>query len=79
MIADPLHIHIIKEEFSKRVTRNSSYSLRAFARDLGVSPASLSCFLNQKKGISEKKATDIAGRLDLNLSKKEQFIISVCS
>lgn len=79
MIADPLHIHIIKEEFSKRATRNGSYSLRAFARDLGVSPASLSCFLNQKKGISEKKATDIAGRLDLNLSKKEQFILSVCS
>ncbi|WP_291515434.1 TIGR02147 family protein [Bdellovibrio sp. ArHS] len=75
----PLHIQILKEEFEERASRNSGYSLRAFARDLGVSPAALSLLLNMKRGISEQKAGDIATRLGFTLYEKEEFLLSVTS
>ena len=52
-------------EFSKRKLRNETYSLRAFARDLGVSASRLSEILSGKLGISEKTAETIASKLRL--------------
>jgi uncharacterized protein (TIGR02147 family) len=75
----PLHIQVLKEEFEDRASRNSGYSLRAYARDLGLSPAALSLLLNMKKGISEQKAGDIATRLGFTLYEKEEFLLSVTS
>lgn len=44
---------------------NSGYSLRAYARDLKVSPSTLSEVLNGKKGLSPKLARSIAVNLRL--------------
>ena len=43
---------IIKAELQKRRTRNSQYSLRAFARDLNVNSAHLSEVLNGRRAMS---------------------------
>lgn len=43
-------------ELSYRHEKNPSYSLRAFARDLGVSPSRLSLVLQQKANLSFQKA-----------------------
>jgi plasmid maintenance system antidote protein VapI len=43
----------INREFDLRSSKNGSYSLRAFARDLGISPQRLSHLLSGKKGISK--------------------------
>lgn len=40
----------LNNEFTLRKQRRPYYSLRAFARDLSVSPSTLSDLLNSKKG-----------------------------
>lgn len=57
---------IIQEELEFRIRTNSSYSLRAFARDIGINPSQLSDVLKGKIGISSKKAIIIAQKLGLN-------------
>lgn len=52
-------------EFSKRKLRNETYSLRAYARDLKLSPSRLSEILSGKHGLSEKTADTIAEKLKL--------------
>jgi len=55
----------IKREFEERVNANPMYSMRSFARDLSMSPSTLSEVLNEKKGISLKKADLIAQKLKM--------------
>lgn len=67
----------LKKEFELRRGRNAFYSLRAFARDLGLSPARLSEVLAGKKGISSEAAESIALKLNLDRDEKELFSLSV--
>lgn len=70
------HVLILKNILKDRQEKNIKYSLRAFAKELEISPASLSQILSQKKGLSEKFSTKIAQKLNLSLEEKELFIIS---
>lgn len=70
---------ILKEELSLRCKHNPHYSLRAFARDLQISPSRLSEVLNSKQGLSRKAATAIAGKLDFTLEEQEYFCDLVTS
>lgn len=54
---------LLGKEFSRRKQRNTSYSLRAFARDLRMSPSRLSEVLSGKEGLSEKSVDGIASTL----------------
>lgn len=47
-------LQILKEEFKLRQKRNANYSLRAFARDLGIGLGSLSEVFNEKRNLSKK-------------------------
>ncbi len=70
----PSHFsEIIQNEYSSRLKRNSDYSIRAFARDLDISPASLSLMLNKKAGLSAAQAEMISTKLKLNDDEKEFF------
>ncbi|NRA67482.1 MAG: DUF4423 domain-containing protein [Pseudobacteriovorax sp.] len=53
----------LRSEFAERKSRNPSYSLRAYARFLEISPTSLSLFLNGKRGLSEKAKRPILRKL----------------
>jgi len=64
---------ILQEHLSERVANNASYSLRAFARDLEVSPQQLSNVMNGKKGLSEKMAAQLADHLGFNSQQKALF------
>lgn len=55
----------LRERLDILKTKNNSFSLRAFARLLGVSPASLSEFLNGKRVLSPKMVMKLADRLCL--------------
>ncbi len=57
--------------FESRTKKNPSYSVRAFARDCGVSPASLSQVLNGKARLSGPNATKIARKLKLEPRNRE--------
>lgn len=67
---------ILKSELSNRKIVNPSYSLRAFARDLGVAPPVLSSVMNGKKGFSADKARKIAMQMKLDKEQAELFITS---
>ncbi|MES2964286.1 MAG: TIGR02147 family protein [Bdellovibrionota bacterium] len=58
-------------EFALRKQRNKSYSLRAFARDLDLSPSRLSEVLKGEQGLSEKSADTIAVKLKLKPRVRE--------
>lgn len=66
-------------ELELRKRRNPSYSLRAFARDLGVPVSRLSEVINGKVGLSEERAVKIAERLGFSTSDKELFVNLVLS
>lgn len=68
---------ILKERLSERMQKNSKYSIRAFARDLGISPQRLSHVLAGKYGLSPEAAEGIADTLGLNESEKTLFVTLV--
>ncbi|MGE0171382.1 MAG: TIGR02147 family protein [Oligoflexales bacterium] len=67
----------IQREFERRKVRNSFYSLRAYARDLGLAPSTLSELLAGKKGLSATAATSLAKRMGLDTSSSKIFELSV--
>ncbi len=63
----------LKAELLERIQKNESYSLRAFAKALDVSPSALSRVFNGEKGISIERAQDIAQKLKLD-EKQTDFL-----
>jgi uncharacterized protein (TIGR02147 family) len=72
-----VHQKILSEDLEKRCEKNPSYSLRAFARDLNLSPSHLSGVLAGRYGLSREGASDIAKRLSLSKYETDLFIQSV--
>lgn len=73
MIATNNYRQILWQSFSQRKENNKSYSLRAFARDIGISHSRLSLIFSGKQGLSPTKAEQIASRLHLDAKSKEIF------
>lgn len=66
--------NILKAEFLNRSKKKSSYSLRAFSRDIGLSQSFLSLVLNKKRQLSDEMALRIAENINLKSSSKKLFI-----
>ncbi len=64
---------ILKLELEKRCQKNPRYSLRAFARALGLSSARISEILNSKSGLSGEKARQIADVLGFSEDERDYF------
>lgn len=60
-------------EFELRKTRRPAYSLRAFARDLAVSPSSLNDFLKGRVGMSTQRIQRIATVLRWSEARIDHF------
>lgn len=56
---------VLREAFVESQVRNPSYSLRAFARRLSISPSALSEILNGKRRVSRKLAERLTDKLCL--------------
>lgn len=54
---------MIKNEFLRRKTINPHYSLRTYAKNLGLSPMHMSLLLQRKRGLSPDKATKAAAAM----------------
>lgn len=65
------------EEFRTRRSRNPHYSLRAFARDLGMPASKLSQNLRGLCGISVAKAQGIAEKLQMRPEDRKLFLALV--
>ncbi len=64
---------ILKSKLEERCQANPRYSLRAFARDLELSPSRLCLVLKYKQGLSEKFARKIAKNLDFSPEQSLHF------
>ena len=62
------------ETFEERRARNRAYSLRAFARTCGISPASMSQVLSGKRRLTLKSAKRIAERLAFAPDERTKFL-----
>lgn len=67
---------ILQTEFDRRKFANSAYSLRAFARDLGLSAPRLSQIMTKKSALSLENATEVASKLKLPEDKRKWFCAS---
>src|SRR5690242_6626987 len=63
----------LKSEYETRCRRNPAYSLRAYARDLGVAPSRLLDVLNARYGMSREAADGIARRLGFSKMETSRF------
>ena len=66
----------LREELKLRQKKNESYSMRAFARDLDISPGYLWDFTSGKRSLSEKNARKIAQILKMNQDEQKSFVLS---
>ncbi|MDG0815894.1 TIGR02147 family protein [Bdellovibrio svalbardensis] len=64
----------ILREYEKRKKKNPRYSMRAFARDIGMNSSRMSEMLSGKGGISESRAVNIAEKLNLPAGIKDYFV-----
>ena len=62
---------------NQRLSVNPRYSLRAFARDLKVSPAFLSQIMGGKRGLTLGKAQELFSSLGFTETEKKLFMLEV--
>lgn len=70
-------IEQLREELVRRQQRNPRYSLRAFARATGVSPATMSQVLSGKRSLTLRTARNIIQRLPWDESSRRRFLNSL--
>lgn len=66
----------LKEELSRRQQKSTRYSLRAYARDLGVHPATLSLMFQGRRSLPLKHSLPIAEKLRLSPKERTLFFES---
>jgi uncharacterized protein (TIGR02147 family) len=64
---------VLLEGLNDLKAKNAAYSLRSYARKLGISPSALSEMMTGKRGISSKTAQKIFDRLNLSPSERESL------
>jgi len=64
-------------ELGRRIQCNPRYSLRAMARDIGVSPAQLSLVIRGQKNLSQQSAFRIANKLTMKPRESDYFCLLV--
>lgn len=73
----PYHVELLIQEIAKRKASNSRYSLRAFARFLGIAPSTLSRVLSNHQELSLSGSKKIMRKLKFTEEQKITFITSV--
>lgn len=77
----PFYLDLLHEELGRRrrarQSRGNRYSLRAFARDIGIDPTYLSRLLRQEQVPDLQRAREIASALQLPHAVSDAFVRSV--
>ncbi len=72
-------IDLLQSRFNSVKSRNSSYSYRALARDVGVSHATLLNCINYKRNFSPALAYKICKYLELNEAQTLHYLVEAMS
>lgn len=68
-----LHVETLKRVLDERQRENPAYSLRAYARDLGLHSSTLSLILNYKRKLPQKNLAQVLEELDLSPMDETTF------
>lgn len=71
------YVNKLREVLTQKQSHNSSYSLRAFARDIGIHSSTLSSILNDKRSLPAKMAAEVADKLKLSSKERTLFLESI--
>jgi hypothetical protein len=77
--AVPLHIHLLRTEYLRRKDKNPRYSVRAFARSMGMHASAMCRTLRGKADLSVRASFQIIARMDLNEDERRAFVSSVAN
>ncbi len=75
----PYYRKALNDKLVERIERNPKYSLRAFAKAIGLDSSALSQMLSGKRFMSDARAQKLLDRLDLSVEDREQFLSSLAS
>ena len=64
-------VELLNIEYDRKCEKNASYSLRAYARDLGVQAATLSHVMRRKREASEAFKQKVYAGLKLSFEQKK--------
>lgn len=73
----PYYLMLIKNDLSLKQRNNNQYSLRAYARDLGIHPSTLSQILNGNRPLPFKDSATVIRNLNLNPRDRTLFMESL--
>ncbi len=73
---ETFYLHKLREALSSRQRKNSSYSLRAFAKDLEIDSSNLSAILQKKRSLPQNRAKAFARKLKLSPKESALFVSS---
>lgn len=73
----PYHVKVLLQEIEKRKEKNNRYSLRGFAKFLGIAPSTLSRILTNGQELSVGATRKIIKKLQLEEQNRLLFIASV--
>lgn len=76
-MALPFHVGFLKDELARRQSKNTRYSLRAFAHQLEIHPSALSRILTNKQDVSLKTCVLMVGFIVFSDEDKIKFLVSV--
>ena len=76
-LGQPYYLAKMKEELSLKQRNNPSYSLRAYARDIGIHAGTLSQIINGKRPLPLKDSKAVAKKLKLNPQEQTLFLESL--
>ena len=69
--------HFLNRDFQAKKSKNSQYSYRAYARDLGLSSGYLSQVLKAQRTLSFEKAIQLSAILNVTEEQKTEFLAQV--
>lgn len=73
----PFYLMMIKRDLSERQRSNSQYSLRAYARDIGIHASTLSQILNGNRPLPFKDSATVVRNLKLDQRERTLFMESL--
>jgi uncharacterized protein (TIGR02147 family) len=71
------YLNVLREDLSSRQKTNPSYSIRAYARDLGMNSSTLSQILSGKRTLPLKISKNVAAKLNLSPQEITLFVESI--
>ncbi|MES2801826.1 MAG: TIGR02147 family protein [Bdellovibrionota bacterium] len=70
---------LMKAEFSERQKKNPKFSLRAYSRWLGLSPAQVSQIMSGKRSLTVKSLNKISDKLGLSPYEQKKYLFALSS